>query len=318
MQRPVTVAAAVFAALAGSAAAVLPWAAPAVHADSNFDSALFSLLNQDRASQGLPALQWSSTLSSIAENSTYSGCGYSVAGRAEDMVQRNYFSHTILNCGGNTVFAILRADNVPFNSAAENLGWISGTTDPQAAASAMNNQFMASSEHSGIILNPNFNTVGVGSWWTAPGATWSGGGTNTTNTVVAAVEFTQTPAGSAAPPPPPPPPAPPAPHRTAPVQRASRPVTHAVPQALAFNVAAPAAVAAAVAVPAASAGEDARPTHAVALPGVETGVWHVAASAGTIPRAPAVSLAMTCGGVILGVWASLRGAVQQRRRRRRT
>jgi len=59
--------------------------------------------------------------------------------------------------------------------AGENLAWMNGTTDPLIAASNLHGQLMASSGHRANILNPNFTKIGIGSWRTAPGATWSGG-----------------------------------------------------------------------------------------------------------------------------------------------
>lgn len=188
---------------------------PAVaHADSSFDAALFSLLNQDRVSHGLPPLQQSPVLGGLAESSAYGGCGYGISGRAEDMVRRNYFSHTIPACGGQTVLNVLRAEGVPYTAAAENLGWVNAISDPAAAARWVNNHFMASPEHRANILNPAFTIAAIGSWWTSPGQTWSGAGPAVTNAVVVAAEFTNGPRTAAPAPPPaaPPQPAPPAPH----------------------------------------------------------------------------------------------------------
>src|SRR5207245_9218912 len=81
-----------------------PWSPATAFADGSFDSQLFSLLNQDRSANGLGPLQLDSRLASLSESGGYGGCGYGIAGRAEDMIQRNYFSHTILNCGGQHVF----------------------------------------------------------------------------------------------------------------------------------------------------------------------------------------------------------------------
>src|SRR5258708_20759667 len=109
-----------------AAAAVLAGTAAAgpgrivAHADSSFDSALLILLNQDRASHGLPALQASSPLGALAESSSYGGCGYAIAGRAEDMIRRNYFSHTIPPCAHQNPFTLMRAHGLPLRSAPPN------------------------------------------------------------------------------------------------------------------------------------------------------------------------------------------------------
>jgi len=185
--------------LAGLAAAVAVLAGTGgiagtvAHADTSFDSALLSLINQDRASHGLPGLQSSGPLGALAESTSYGGCGYTIAGRAEDMIKRNYFSHTLLNCGSQNAFSIMRADGIPFGSAAENLGYASGISDPTSAAQWINTHFMDSSEHEANILNSAFTTVGIGSWRTAAGQSWSGAGSSLSNVIVAVVEFTDGP-----------------------------------------------------------------------------------------------------------------------------
>lgn len=189
--------------------------APAVaHADGSFDAALFSLLNQDRVSHGLPPVQQSPVLGGLAESTRYGGCGYSISGRAEDMVRRNYFSHTILACGGQTMLNVLRAEGVPYTAAAENLGWVNAISDPAAAARWVNDHFMASPAHRANILDPAYTTAAIGSWWTSPGQTWSGAGPAVTNAIVVAEEFTNGPRTAASAPPPavPAQPAPSAPH----------------------------------------------------------------------------------------------------------
>lgn len=166
-------------------------ASPAVpaHADTTFDQQLLTLMNQSRAANGLAPLQSYSPMASIAGNGNYGGCGYNVAGRATDMGARNYFDHTILNCGTQNVFRMLTSAGVPWTSAAENIGWESGSADSAAAAQRLNDQFMASPGHRANILDPAATHVGVGSWHTAPGQTWSGGGAPYTNVTVTAVVF---------------------------------------------------------------------------------------------------------------------------------
>src|SRR5947209_587978 len=126
-------------------------------------------------------------MAGIAEDAPYGGCGFPVAGRAADMGQRNYFSHTILNCGGRQVFDVLAANNLSYSAAAENIGFESGVMDPAAAAQVLESQFMASPPHRANILNPNLTHVGVGSWRTASGQSWSGAGLAYPNVYVTAV-----------------------------------------------------------------------------------------------------------------------------------
>lgn len=217
-------------ALSTASALLLPAASPlspvGVHADASFDSALLTLLNNDRTSRGLPPLQSSGPLQGVAESSNYGGCGYTVQGRAEDMLQRNYFSHTILNCGSQNVFSMMRAEGIPFGSAAENIGWASGISDPNAAAQYINDHFMASSEHEANILNSSFTTVGIGSWRTASGQTWSGAGSAQSNAIVVAVAFTDGPRTASAPAP-----APPVHHSAAPAPARTSAANAAAPAA---------------------------------------------------------------------------------------
>ncbi len=163
--------------------------APAAHADVTLDQQLLTLMNQDRAANGLGPLESYAPMASLAENGNYGGCGYSVAGRAADMGARNYFSHTILNCGSRSVFDMLTSAGIPWTSAAENIGWESGSVDPAAAARILEDGFMNSPGHRANILDPATTHVGVGSWRTAAGQTWSGGGAPYSNVYVTAVVF---------------------------------------------------------------------------------------------------------------------------------
>src|SRR5205807_9085430 len=104
----------------------------------------------------------------------YSGCGFTVAGRAYDMIQRNYFSHPILNCGGQYVFNMMQADGVGYRSAGENIGWSSNSGGASSSASYINNAFMNSPEHRANLLNASYTHVGMGS--DGPVGSWSGAG----------------------------------------------------------------------------------------------------------------------------------------------
>jgi uncharacterized protein YkwD len=158
-------------------------------ADVTFDSALFSLINQDRASAGLGPLQWDPQLASIGDGGAYGGCGFTVHGRANDMLERNYFAHTIAGCGSQNVFSVMNADGIGYRSAGENISWVAGITDPASAAQWVNTGYMNSPGHRANILNPSFTRAAVGSALTAPGQTWSGGGSTQTNVYVSDEEF---------------------------------------------------------------------------------------------------------------------------------
>jgi uncharacterized protein YkwD len=208
--------AAVFAAAlsAAAAAAATSHGSSTAQADATADQDLFSLTNQDRASNGLAAVQWHSTLGAIGENKPYGGCGYNVNGRSLDMIQRNYFSHPILNCGGQLVFNMMSASGINYLAAGENIGWASGAGDTASTASYINQQFMNSPEHRSNILHASFTHLGVGSYLSPPGVTWTGVSPGQQDVWMFSEEFAQL--GSAPPPPPPPvvhpkPTAPPAP-----------------------------------------------------------------------------------------------------------
>ena len=173
-------------------------------ADGSADTDLFALTNQDRASNGVAALQYHTTLAGIGESRPYSGCGFTVDGRAYDMIQRSYFSHPILNCGGQYVFNMMQADGVGYRSAGENIGWSSNSGDASGSASYINGAFMNSPEHRANILNGSYTHVGMGS--DGPVGSWSGAGGPYPNVWMFSEEFAQL--GATAPPPPPPAPSP--------------------------------------------------------------------------------------------------------------
>jgi uncharacterized protein YkwD len=189
-------------------------------ADATADQDLFSLTNQDRASNGVHALIWHSTLSAIGENKPYGGCGFTVYGRSYDMIQRNYFAHPILNCGGQYVFSMMSADGINYRSAGENIGWESGYTDPAQAASYINQQFMNSTEHRDNILDSAYTHMGIGSDLSPPGYNWTGAGSGLQNVFMFSEEFAQL--STAAPPPSTPRPAPPPPPPTTQTQAQPR------------------------------------------------------------------------------------------------
>src|SRR4051812_37395015 len=162
--------------LAGLLAALVPAAPASASDDGGFAARMLELLNQQRSAASLPALSWSPGLAGVAEDSPYNGCGFTVPGRAKDMGVRNYFSHTILGCGTQTVFNVLSAVGIQSSASGENIAWVGGMTDPKLAAERLMNDLMASPGHRANILSPDYNTVGIGSWHTAAGQTWTGGG----------------------------------------------------------------------------------------------------------------------------------------------
>ena len=164
--------------------AVLAMPVPKASASATFNSRMLELVNRERTSRGLQALVADATLGATAEDAPYNGCGFTVSGRAKDMGQRNYFSHTILGCATQSVFNILNATGLVFSPAGENIAWMNGTTDPLVAAENLHNQLMNSPSHRDNVLSPNYTRVGIGSWQTAAGQTWSGGGPALSNVFI--------------------------------------------------------------------------------------------------------------------------------------
>jgi uncharacterized protein YkwD len=220
--RPVAIGAVLLAAC-GFAVMHLAATTGIVSANSGQDSALFSLTNQDRASNGVHSLVFSGTLENIGEGASYDCRGVHVNGRSDDMIQRNYFAHPILGCG-EYVFSMMQAYGVHYSSAGENIGWEAGAGDP---ASYINSAFMASPDHRANILDPNYTEMGAGSDESAPGVTWTGVSPGQQNVWMFSEEFAQV--GASSPPPPKKTPSPkPAPRNsTAPSAPAVAPATTA-------------------------------------------------------------------------------------------
>lgn len=100
-----------------------------------------SLLNQDRAAQGLTALKSNTQLTKLAEN------------YAQDMIKRGYFSH--YNPEGLSPFQRMNNAGIAYKTAGENLAI---NTSVVAAEKA----FMNSSGHRANILNTTYTDVGIG------------------------------------------------------------------------------------------------------------------------------------------------------------
>lgn len=100
-----------------------------------------TLLNQDRAENGLSALKSNSQLTTLARN------------YAKDMIDRNYFSH--YNPEGQSPFDRMTAAGISYKTAGENLAINSSVANAEKA-------FMNSSGHRANILNSTYTDVGVG------------------------------------------------------------------------------------------------------------------------------------------------------------
>jgi uncharacterized protein YkwD len=107
--------------------------------------AQFSLVNQDRAANGVAPLAYSASLARVAQY------------RAQDMLNRNYFSHYDPSTGQLAFVGLLRLWGIPYTTAGENIAW---STNPSMAG--INTMFMNSPEHRANILKAAYHRVGLG------------------------------------------------------------------------------------------------------------------------------------------------------------
>jgi uncharacterized protein YkwD len=109
---------------------------------------LVALTNRSRASAGLKALRVDSSLSSVAR------------WRSKDMIQRDYFSHTIPGYG--KVWDKLHAIGYCYKVGGENIGWNNYPDD--IATAAIHKMFMNSAGHRANILGRAWDVIGVGAY----------------------------------------------------------------------------------------------------------------------------------------------------------
>ncbi len=110
---------------------------------------LLALHNQARANAGLKALVVDAKLRDFARS------------RSKDMIERNYFSHSIPP-DGHKVFDEMQAAGYCFKLAGENIGWNNYPDD--TATAAIHQMFMDSSGHRGNILGSAWDLVGIGAY----------------------------------------------------------------------------------------------------------------------------------------------------------
>ena len=118
---------------------------PPVRGVGGAAGAEFSLVNQDRAANGIAGLAWSASLARVAQY------------RAQDMLNRNYFSHYDPATGQLAFVQLMRLWGIPYSTAGENIAW---STNPSMAA--INTMFMNSPEHRANILKAGYHRVGIG------------------------------------------------------------------------------------------------------------------------------------------------------------
>jgi uncharacterized protein YkwD len=110
---------------------------------------LVALTNQARANAGRRSLRVDSALTSIAR------------WRSKDMIDRNYFSHSIPP-SGKSVFNVMSERGYCFNLAGENIGW--NTYPDDVATAQIHQMFMDSPSHRENILGRAWDVIGVGAY----------------------------------------------------------------------------------------------------------------------------------------------------------
>jgi hypothetical protein len=108
---------------------------------------LIILTNVDRTSNGVPALVPDEALQEVARF------------RSEDMVTRNYFSHSIPP-DGHQVFDILNERGIRYVRAGENLG--RNNSPDYVTVETVEQAFMNSPRHRAILLFPDYTNLGTG------------------------------------------------------------------------------------------------------------------------------------------------------------
>lgn len=110
--------------------------------NQSYEKQVLTLVNQERAKQGLSALSWSDELANVAR------------AHSKDMATRNFFSHT--NPDGKSPFDRIKAAGISYRTAGENIA--AGQRTPQEVVNA----WMNSEGHRANILNKNYTKLGVG------------------------------------------------------------------------------------------------------------------------------------------------------------
>nr|WP_315023284.1 CAP domain-containing protein [uncultured Aminipila sp.] len=112
------------------------------NAVGSYEQQVVNIVNQERAKEGLAPLTLNAKLSNVAET------------KAEDMRDKNYFSHTSPTYG--SPFDMMKQFGITYTAAGENIA--KGQKTPQDVMTA----WMNSSGHRANIMNSNYQQIGVG------------------------------------------------------------------------------------------------------------------------------------------------------------
>ncbi|QED48278.1 CAP domain-containing protein [Cytobacillus dafuensis] len=124
---------------------------PASSSVSAYEQKVVDLTNQERAKNGLPALQLDVNLSKVART------------KSMDMKTKGYFDHNSPTYG--SPFDMMKQFGITYSSAGENIAM--GQRTPEEVVNA----WMNSEGHRKNILNPSFTNIGVG--YVADGNYWT-------------------------------------------------------------------------------------------------------------------------------------------------
>ncbi|MDQ4035305.1 MAG: CAP domain-containing protein [Chloroflexota bacterium] len=132
------------------AAALLAWSPSATTGwnQGSAEGTLWQLLNGARTNNGMAPVQQHGTLVGLAR------------WRSSDMLNRDYFSHTIPGCGC-LVYTYYDQNGLRYDWAGENIGWNSGLDDSSSPV-RVHEKFMASPGHRANVLDARFTHGGVG------------------------------------------------------------------------------------------------------------------------------------------------------------
>ncbi len=132
------------------AAGLLTWSPAATSGwnQGSAESTLWQLLNGARTNNGVAPVQQHGTLVSLAR------------WRSQDMLNRDYFSHTIPGCGCQ-VYTYYDSNGLRYDWAGENIGWNSGLDDSYSPV-RVHEKFMGSPGHRANVLDRRFTHGGVG------------------------------------------------------------------------------------------------------------------------------------------------------------
>jgi len=114
----------------------------AVTEDNKLGKEVVTLVNQERAKQGLAPLKYNSELSNVART------------KSADMRDNNYFSHTSPTYG--SPFDMMKKFGIDYMAAGENIAM------GQPTAASVMDAWMNSPGHKANILSKNFTEIGVG------------------------------------------------------------------------------------------------------------------------------------------------------------